>query len=129
MDDASALRIPRDERWPACALSGEDFQTEWDDELGGWVYVGAVKLQGERAAQYGLPDGAIVKVSSLRRVLSPCRASSCARLPRRSVPCPPGVTTVGATDCAAIAVSESACACGRVSVRACGRVGVRNLAL
>jgi pre-mRNA cleavage complex 2 protein Pcf11 len=57
--------VPVDESQPSCALSGEKFEQVWNSATEQWVYKGVRKLEGNEAAAYGLPDGALVLVSVL----------------------------------------------------------------
>lgn len=43
--------VPADDEQPACALSGERFDTFWDDAEGQWRFRGAVRLDAEQAAR------------------------------------------------------------------------------
>lgn len=40
---------PADDQQPTCGLSGERFETFWDDELEQWRYKGAKRLTGDEA--------------------------------------------------------------------------------
>ncbi|KAK9836295.1 hypothetical protein WJX81_002795 [Elliptochloris bilobata] len=53
--------VPVDDEQPACALSGERFETFWDDLEGQWRYRGVVRLDAEQAARYGLEEGALAR--------------------------------------------------------------------
>lgn len=57
--------VPVDDSQPSCALSGEKFEQVWNSATEQWVYKGVRKLEGNEAAAYGLPDGALVLVSVL----------------------------------------------------------------
>ena len=45
--------VPADDEQPACALSGERFDTFWDDAEGQWRFRGAVRLDADQAARRG----------------------------------------------------------------------------
>lgn len=45
-EDAS---VPADPAQPTCALSGERFDSAWDDATNGWRYLGAAALDAEQA--------------------------------------------------------------------------------
>ena len=47
--------MPADDSQPACALSGERFDTFWDDAREEWRYRDAVLLSAEQAARWNLP--------------------------------------------------------------------------
>ena len=66
LPDPQQFKVPRDESQTTCAVSGEPLEAQWAEGLQGWVYVGARRLCGDEAALYGVPDGAIAKVSCLR---------------------------------------------------------------
>ena len=44
--------VPADPSQPTCALSGERFDSFWDDATNGWRYKGATALDAEQAARY-----------------------------------------------------------------------------
>ena len=44
--------MPADPSQPICALSGERFDSFWDDASNGWRYKGATALDAEQAARY-----------------------------------------------------------------------------
>lgn len=50
---------------PCCTLSGERFDQFWDKEHQEWRYRGAVRLDEEEAARYGVPPGSLVLASCL----------------------------------------------------------------
>jgi pre-mRNA cleavage complex 2 protein Pcf11 len=56
--------VPVDEAQPACALTGESFETFWNAELEEWHYRGAVRL--ERPAG-GVPAGRLVLAKAVPR--------------------------------------------------------------
>ncbi|CAL8463693.1 g3227 [Coccomyxa elongata] len=60
-----AMSVPVDDAQPTCALSGERFETFWDDASEEWRYRDAVRLDAEQAARHGLHEGVIVKVNAL----------------------------------------------------------------
>lgn len=47
--------MPADDAQPACALSGERFDTFWDDAREEWRYRDAVSLTAEQAARWLIP--------------------------------------------------------------------------
>ena len=51
-----------DESQKHCALSGEKFETYWDDEREEWRFRDAVRLESEA---FGLPAGSLVLASAL----------------------------------------------------------------
>ena len=55
------VSAPVDENQPACALSGEPFETFWHAELEEWHYRGAVKLEEDVG---GVPRGSLVLYSA-----------------------------------------------------------------
>ena len=57
--------MPADDDQPACALSGERFDTFWDDAEGQWCFRGAVRLDAEQAARCN-PDPVIIAMSMQR---------------------------------------------------------------
>jgi hypothetical protein len=59
--------VIKDEGQPRCALCGEPFTEEWDEDLQEWIYVDAVRLPAEIAGLpgIGLPAGSIVKAGLL----------------------------------------------------------------
>lgn len=59
------LTVSMDEGQPDCAISGEKFDIDKDPETGDWVYIGAKRIYGKEAEQYGVADGSIVKVKCL----------------------------------------------------------------
>ncbi|CAL5224399.1 g7081 [Coccomyxa viridis] len=59
------VSVPADDSQPVCALSGERFDTFWDDAREEWRYRDAISLTAEQAARYGVQPGTIVKVSCL----------------------------------------------------------------
>ncbi|CAK0785565.1 hypothetical protein CVIRNUC_008775 [Coccomyxa viridis] len=64
-EEQQEVSIPADDSQPVCALSGERFDTFWDDAHEEWRFRDAVRLNAEQAARYGVPSGTIVKVSCL----------------------------------------------------------------
>lgn len=44
------MSVPVDDAQPTCALSGERFETFWDDASEEWRYRDAVRLDAEQAA-------------------------------------------------------------------------------
>jgi len=63
--DYSIFRVPVDSSQPYCALSGEEFTREWDDNTQSWQYVGVKRLRGPEARSEGVPDGALVLASCM----------------------------------------------------------------
>ena len=49
--EKEAMSVPVDDAQPACALSGERFETFWDDASEEWRYRDAVRLDAEQAAR------------------------------------------------------------------------------
>lgn len=45
------VSVPADDSQPVCALSGERFETFWDDVTEQWCYRDAVRLDAEQAAR------------------------------------------------------------------------------
>ena len=45
------VSIPADDSQPVCALSGERFDTFWDDAAEEWRFRGALRLTAEQAAR------------------------------------------------------------------------------
>ena len=43
--------MPADPAQPNCAISGEQFESIWDDATNGWRYKGAVALDAQQAEQ------------------------------------------------------------------------------
>lgn len=56
---------PADDAQRACALTGEPFDSYYDDVKGEWRYRDARRLRGADAEAVGLPDGALVKASAV----------------------------------------------------------------
>lgn len=46
------VSVPADDSQPVCALSGERFDTFWDDTHEEWRFRDAVRLTAEQAARY-----------------------------------------------------------------------------
>ncbi|KAK9867749.1 hypothetical protein WJX84_000921 [Apatococcus fuscideae] len=57
--------VPVDDSQQECALSGEKFDTIWDIESEDWHYLGAVRLDAQQAARYGLAEGVLVLADCL----------------------------------------------------------------
>ncbi|KAK9917508.1 hypothetical protein WJX75_005138 [Coccomyxa subellipsoidea] len=73
-----AMSVPVDDAQPNCALSGERFETFWDDASEEWRYRDAMRLDAEQAARYGLHEGVIVKVTALSAGPDPFLEQECA---------------------------------------------------
>lgn len=54
---------PADGRRPACAISGEPFDSWYDAATDHWFLCDAVRLSGNEAARHGVEEGSVVKAS------------------------------------------------------------------
>lgn len=50
-EEQQEVSIPADDSQPVCALSGERFDTFWDDTAEEWRFRDAVRLSAEQAAR------------------------------------------------------------------------------
>jgi hypothetical protein len=71
------VSVPADESQPTCALSGERFETFWDDASEQWCYRDAVRLDADQAARYWHAAHTYASAESTSRSTGGrCRASS-----------------------------------------------------
>jgi len=78
--------VRKDESQPTCALSTEPFKEEWDEGIQEWVFVDAVRVTPDVAAELRLTPGVIVKVALLDESVVQRLAAS-----PLGAPVPPGI--------------------------------------